>query len=46
MYALSAKLNGPDTSTIFTDRGNIIPTEIPTKALNVFDVSLVGNEIQ
>jgi len=38
----------PDTYIIFTDRGNHFPSDIPfpTYGINVFDVSLIGNENQ
>jgi hypothetical protein len=36
----------PDTYIIFTDRGNHIPSDIQTYGINVFDVSLIGNENQ
>ena len=42
-YASSVR---PDTYIIFTDRGNHIPSDIQTYGINVFDVSLKGNENQ
>jgi hypothetical protein len=45
VYGLFHK-NWPNTYIIFTDRGNHIPSDIPTYRLNFFDVSLIRNEIQ
>jgi len=46
IHALFQIKNRPNTYIIFSDRGNHFPSDIPTHGIDVFGVSLIGNEIQ
>jgi len=44
--AFCAHRKRTNTYNVFTDRGDRLPSDIPTYEINVFDVSLIGKEIQ
>ena len=46
MYAFSAWHSRPNSSSVFTNRGNILPTSIPANWKDIFDVSLKEKKLK